>query len=314
MNPIVSVVMSVYNGGQCLEETLLSVLTQQGCNLEFIVVNDGSIDDSGKILDAWALKDNRLRIIHQENTGLTKALIIGCAAAKGRYIARQDVGDISLPGRLYQQCEYLKEHASVAMVASAARFTAPSDEVLFDAISPGVELEKSLAQLDVDALKGPPHHGGTMFRRDFYNKVGGYRSTFVVAQDIDLWLRLSEIGTCFGLCDVLYRARLNAGGISSLRQDEQYRLGSLAIECAQYRRSGKDDSVLISKYQPVENVHKRKSLYREKAAFYYFVASCIRKMHPLKAVSYYAQAFWQYSLLVVSAVSAGISKHYYKRS
>ena len=96
-NPEVSVVMSVYNGASNLAATMDSILSQEGVELEFIVVNDGSTDETGEILDDYARRDDRVRVIHQENTGLTRALIRGCAAATGEFIARQDAGDVSLP-------------------------------------------------------------------------------------------------------------------------------------------------------------------------------------------------------------------------
>src|SRR5262245_30164988 len=96
--PEVSVMMSVYNGASHLAATLDRILSQEGVALEFIVVNDGSTDKSSQILNDYAQRDSRLRVIHQENTGLTRALIRGCDAARGEFIARNDAGDISLPG------------------------------------------------------------------------------------------------------------------------------------------------------------------------------------------------------------------------
>ena len=83
-NPEVSVVMSVYNGASHLAATMDSILSQEGVELEFIVVNDGSTDKTGEILDDYAQRDSRVRVIHQENTGLTRALIRGCDAATRR--------------------------------------------------------------------------------------------------------------------------------------------------------------------------------------------------------------------------------------
>src|SRR5262245_61573626 len=94
--PDVSVVMSVYNGADKLGETIDSILSQDGISLEFIVVNDGSNDESEGFLNNCAKRDPRIRVLHQENQGLTRALINGCALARGEYIARQDAGgDIS---------------------------------------------------------------------------------------------------------------------------------------------------------------------------------------------------------------------------
>ena len=98
--PEVSIVMSVYNGACYLRAAVESVLDQQGVSFEFVVVDDGSTDESGAILDEYATRDPRLRVIHQQNTGLTQALIRGCSEARGEFIARQDADDVSLPGRL----------------------------------------------------------------------------------------------------------------------------------------------------------------------------------------------------------------------
>ena len=118
--------------------------------------------------------------------------------------------------------------------------------------------------------------------------------SFSVAQDIDLWLRLSEVGKCEGLADILYQAKLSASGISSLRRDEQYSLAALAIACAKCRRSGNSDKEIIESYSPLEQVTRKESAYKEKAAFYYFVASCLRKIRSSSAVSYYVQSVKHY--------------------
>src|SRR5262245_31636274 len=106
--PEVSVVMSVYNGASHLAATIDSILSQEEVELEFIVVNDGSTDGSGDILDRYALQDGRVRVTHQGRAGLTRALIAGCEIAKGKFIARQDAGDFSFPSRLKSQAAVLR--------------------------------------------------------------------------------------------------------------------------------------------------------------------------------------------------------------
>ena len=83
--PEVSVVMSVYNGASHLRASIDSILQQDGVDFEFIIVDDGSTDESPSILDDYAARDARIRLIHQENQGLTKALIRGCAEARGKF-------------------------------------------------------------------------------------------------------------------------------------------------------------------------------------------------------------------------------------
>jgi glycosyltransferase involved in cell wall biosynthesis len=301
----VSVVMSVFNGATALPSTLGSVLDQRGCAFEFIVVNDGSSDTSGSILDEWAANESRLRVIHQPNTGLTRALMRGCAEARGEFIARQDCGDISLPARLEQQWRYLEQHPETVMVASAVRFVGPCDEPLFVTTRPGTELHDGLSMPDVKRVKGPPHHGGTMFRRSAYLKAGGYRPDFPVAQDIDLWLRLREVGRCEGLPHVGYQARLEAGSISARRRTEQFRFAALAIECARRRSQGQEDRVLLDAHRVADARPSRRFSSNERferAKFLHFVASCLRHNDPVTAKRYYWNAFREHPLMVKSLI------------
>lgn len=281
--------MSVYNGAVGLAQCVESVLSQLDCDFEFIVINDGSLDGTDAILDQYASRDKRLRVIHQENSGLTCALARGCAVATGVYIARQDAGDRSLPGRLAAQQAFLSGHPSAVMTACSVQFSGPSGEDLYRIAKPLQELEQGLAQLDIDRLSGPPHHGATMFRRDVYLAVGGYRLPFLVAQDIDLWLRMAERGSCLGMPETLYQARLEAGSISSRRRDEQFRLGSLAIACAAQRRQGGDESELLEEFvaSPARNGNAGRC---ERARFNYFIASCLRENDPDGARRYYRLA------------------------
>lgn len=283
--------MSVYNGAQALPATLQGILAQQGCEFEFIVVNDGSTDATGRVLDEWAARDARLRVIHQANTGLTRALMRGCAEARGEFIARQDCGDVSLPGRLAAQATMLREAPDVVMVACGARFTGPRGENLYEVVRPGLTLQDGFAMLDVNRIKGPPHHGGTMFRRSAYVAAGGYRAPFVVAQDIDLWLRLVEQGRCLGQPEVAYLASMEAGSISSRRRAEQWRIATLAIDCALQRRAGQKDQALLDAAamlpKPVAKKASAGSLALEKARFFYFVGSCLRHTDRAAARNYF---------------------------
>lgn len=239
--------MSVCNSAPTLAETLESVLSQEGVDFEFIVVNDGSTDGSGDILDRHARSDSRLRVHHQENTGLTRALIRGCGEARGEFIARQDAGgDVSLPGRLAAQCQILRSRPEIVMTSCATQFIGPEREVLYEVRQDGDELHRGLMQLDLKNIRGPSHHGSTMFRRSSYTLVAGYRPEFYVAQDIDLWLRLSEIGLCYATTDVRYRAQFLKGSLSHLRRGNQVETARVILACAEARRSGRDCEVLLA--------------------------------------------------------------------
>jgi glycosyltransferase involved in cell wall biosynthesis len=287
--PDVSVVMSVYNSAATLRVTLSSVLAQEGCDFEFIVIDDGSTDHTASILEQCAAGDPRLRVVHHQNAGLTRALMRGCALAVGEFIARQDAGDVSLPGRLAAQMAFLRARPQVVMTACAVQFLGPMNEPLYELRRPMLELDTGLRGSTISSLSGPPHHGAAMFRRDAYARVGGYRAPFVVAQDIDLWLRLVEHGQCLGTDQVLYQARLDAGSISSRCRDEQFRLAGLALECRQARANrGSDESTLArANARPAP---KRVVTRTERARFHYFLASCMRQRNPLAARAYYGAA------------------------
>lgn len=170
--PRVSVVMAVRNGEAVLPATLESVLAQTECDLEFIVINDGSTDGSGALLDQWAVTDQRLRVFHQENAGLTQALIRGCAAARGEFIARQDAGDLSLPGRLQRQVGILCADPACVAASCHSEFIGPKDEPLYKVGVDEVMLNESLRGSSGSAIFGPSHHGTVMMRRTAYLAAG----------------------------------------------------------------------------------------------------------------------------------------------
>jgi len=247
--PDISIVMGVYNGADRLRETMESVLSQEGVSLEFIVIDDGSTDGSDVTLADYARHDARVRILHQQNQGLTRALITGCEAARGKYIARQDAGDISLPNRLGLQKAVLDQHEDCAFVSCWTTMIGPRDEYLFTlkgrghASSPVRILSKREEKWVV--IDGPTHHGSVMFRREAYVRAGGYRAAFYYAQDWDLWYRLAALGTFAMIEQYLYRGRITPDSISSLRRDQQVACARLSRKAMALRLAGHSDAALV---------------------------------------------------------------------
>ena len=128
--PKISVLMPVYNGDQFLDKSIKSILNQTFNNFEYIIINDGSTDDSLKIIESY--KDRRMKIIsYSKNMGITFALNNGLNVAKGDYIARQDQDDISCPDRFMLQIEYL-ENNDVDLVDTNFIFIDENDKYLQD--------------------------------------------------------------------------------------------------------------------------------------------------------------------------------------
>ena len=243
MNEIeISVVMSVFNEQDSLTQTIKSILEQEGVNFELIIVNDGSTDGTCVILDDYAEKDKRIKLIKQTNQGITNGLIAGCRQAKGEFIARQDAGDWSLPDRLREQLKILRSRPEVVLCSTGSRYFSERGERLFEVSLTAEEADKGLTANSLASIKGPSHHGCTMFRRAAYEKCGGYRRNFFVAQELDLWVRLAELGKHIALAEMYYEAVLRKNSISSKHRKSQEIVRRYIYECSQLRRKNIDDS------------------------------------------------------------------------
>jgi glycosyltransferase involved in cell wall biosynthesis len=300
--PDISVVMSVYNGGAKLCVSIDSVLSQTGVNLELIVVNDGSNDDSAETLHRYASRDKRVRVISQENQGLTKALVAGCAVAQGKYIARQDAGDISLPGRLVKQLERIEQHRDCSFVSCGTRYVGPSGEYLYDVIRDGGDGTSHLLNLNADEIIGPSSHPSTLIRRNLYERAGGYRSAFYFAQDLDLWIRLAEHGTHIAMPEILYEASVTVESISGLHRSEQVALTGIILESARLRRSGLSEQPVLDEAESIKPMVRQPSGRIIRARAFYFIGSCLRRRKHPKAGYYFLQALKSYPFHFKSAV------------
>lgn len=297
----VSVVMSVYNGAVHVNDAVQSVLAQEGVDFELIIVDDGSTDASAAMLDEFASSDARVCVIHQDNGGLTRALIRGCAAARGEFIARQDSGDISLPGRLSRELHIMESRPEVSLVSCGTRFLGPKGELLYEVSIANNEATDNLLALDLERIRGPAHHGGTLFRRDLYERVGGYREQFYFAQDLDLWTRLVEHGAHIPVPDILYEARFAFDSISSLQRGRQIACAKIILECARLRRAGLSEADAIAQAGTIVP-KRRKTASSDRAAALYFVGVCLRKRADPRARQYFRAALRTCPLHLKSAV------------
>jgi glycosyltransferase involved in cell wall biosynthesis len=285
--PLVSVVTGVYNGGPDLRPSLESVLDQRGVEFELIVVDDGSTDDTPALLDELARRDPRVRAVRQENQGLTRALIRGCAEARGEFIARHDGDDLSLPGRLERQARRLQGDPSLCLVSCWARARGPGDELLLEicrTAEPATATERLL-----NRYEGPPHHGSVMFRRSCYEHVGGYRAEFYFAQDSDLWLRLGEVGRLAYEQDFLYSFRVGEESISSRWRAVQHALGELAHECQAARRAERPEAELLRRAAVLRPGLAPRAR-PDPAAGAYFIGRCLLARRDPRARRYFRKA------------------------
>ncbi len=289
--------MSVYNGTDTVDRSVESILAQEAVDFEFIIVNDGSKDGTKEILDGYAARDRRVLVIHQENKGLTKALIRGCSEARGELIARQDADDVSLPGRLAMQAEMLHAHSEVALVSCWTQFIGPEDEPLYEVCrkdTPTDATEK-LRCGDAGKIKGISGHGTAMFRRADYLRAGGYREQFYFAQDLDLWLRLTDFGQLAFVPVVLYQARFGTSDISGKYHREQIQLADLMIDAHQAKQRGESEEPFLAKAARIRP-DGRKSNRRQRASGPYFIGKMLLKRGDSRGRKYLWQAVRNYPL------------------
>ena len=217
MTPAVSVVMTVHNGEPWTSEAIDSVLKQSFDDFELLIVDDGSSDATPQVLQR--ITDPRVRVISQPQTGQTRALNRALREAMAPLIARMDADDVALPDRLTRQVTFLHEHAGVGLLGTACHEISASGEIL-RTLTPPAE-DRGLRRLLVRT--NPFIHTSVVFRRAVLAKSGPYDERFVVAQDYDLWLRLSRFTRLASLAEPLVLRRMVPGQLSSARDTTRLR-------------------------------------------------------------------------------------------
>src|SRR5690606_38292357 len=119
-NPLVSIILPVFNGEKYIKQSINSILAQTYHNFELIIINDGSTDSSQEIINSF--NDNRIISIQQVNEGVAAACQKGLFIAKGKYIMRHDADDICLPEKLERQVKFLEAHNDIALVGTQVAF------------------------------------------------------------------------------------------------------------------------------------------------------------------------------------------------
>ena len=231
-HPQISVVMSVYNGEKHLQSAVQSVLAQSFLNYEFIIVDDASSDATPEILKACS--DPRITIIrNNKNLGLTASLNVGIRAASGKYIARMDADDLSVPYRFAQQFDYLEKNPAIAVVGSSYYTLNDEGAVagITNVIAKPADIKRELPRQNWFG------HGSVMMRKSCLEEIGGYDERFVYAQDYDLFLRLSERYDLANITTALYYWRESAHGISISKKEEQKCFAEKARSAALSRRN-----------------------------------------------------------------------------
>lgn len=227
ITPLVSVVMSVFNGERFLREAVESILDQGFRELEFIIIDDGSTDASASILDSYRKQDARAKVYHRPHSGLIESLNIGSALAKGKYIARMDADDVSCKERLEWQLSYMEAEPDIGVLGGAVEFIDSRGRSFGAHRNPVEDHLIKAALLDRCAF----WHPTIVLRRELLARAGGYRHVVVDAEDYDLWLRLAEHVQLANLDEVVLKYRVHSQQVS-VRKRARQTLSILAAQLA----------------------------------------------------------------------------------
>lgn len=215
--PLISVVMPTYNTSvPFLREAVESILAQTLADFELILIDDGSTNDAPAYLDS--LTDPRIRLIRNErNLGITKSLNLGFRAARGKYIARMDSDDVSVPDRLERQFAFMERHPEIVVCGSKVSFDRGDT----------LPVQKKPSDMEDYRIRmlfrnpGPAHPTAFFRRETLIQHQIEYDERLKYGQDYGMWETLSRIGQIYTLPDKLLYFRKHDGSISVVHRSEQ---------------------------------------------------------------------------------------------
>jgi len=221
----ISVVMPTYNTNvSVLREAVDSILAQTFRDFEFLIIDDGSTNESVAYLNTLA--DPRIRIIRNEtNIGVTKSLNIGFREARGKYIARMDSDDISVPERFEKQLAFMESHPDVIVCGAFTKdFTDKPSADQRVGVKKGIEDMESYRVRMLFVNPGPTHPTAFFNREMLIRHNIYYDEELVYAQDYGMWMTVSRYGRVCILPEVLLFRRMSDNRISNVHREKQ-------IEC-----------------------------------------------------------------------------------
>ena len=237
--PLILIVMPVYNTGQYLTRAINSILNQTYTNFSFLIIDDGSTDNSLEILNSYS--DSRMKIWTQNNSGPGVAMNRGIDFAYEEgipYIARMDSDDISLPRRLEKQISLFLKRPNIVACSANSYYINENDRIIGSSTVPK---SSKIIKFEINRNLRGLIQGCSMFKTYAIHSINGYRSTFPLAEEVDLFLRLAEkyeLGNC---SDFLYQIRLRNESLSISKFDKNFLYSMYAINCAERRKKRKPE-------------------------------------------------------------------------
>ena len=217
---LVTVLMPVYNGEKYLQEAIDSILNQSYSYFEFLIINDGSTDQTDSIILDYS--DDRIRYLKNEsNIGLIATLNLGFSLSKGKYVARMDADDISLTHRIETQVAYLENNPKVGLLGSGYTIFGDNDVT--------INYPEDNESLKLAALFYNPFcHPSVLIRKQVLETAGlSFDEKYIHAEDYKFWTQFLSVTTCVNLKENLLLYRSHSNQVSQVHEDEQIRNSKL---------------------------------------------------------------------------------------
>jgi glycosyltransferase involved in cell wall biosynthesis len=211
----ITVLMPAYNAGKYICEAIESVLQQTHRNFELLIVNDGSTDNTVRVV--LSFNDPRIVLVNKEHEGIAQALNTGLRLSDSHYIARFDADDICMPDRLEKQFNFLEDHPDYVLTGSDAEYILENGEYLFSFKCIAHSNEEIHNNMYVYC---PFIHSSVMYKKHEVIKAGGYNANAHNFEDYLLWTALAKMGKMQNLREPLIKVRFNP---ASATIDEKWR-------------------------------------------------------------------------------------------
>jgi glycosyltransferase involved in cell wall biosynthesis len=311
--PEISVVMGVYNAAPYLREAIESILNQTFTNFEFIIINDGSTDESAEIIKSY--KDSRLVIIEQENRGLTKSLNIGLKNARADYIARIDADDIALPDRFQLQYDFLESNPDFFIVGGAYEVINEKGEYIYTNYPP-VTWEEILQRRP----SFPIAHPTVLYRKKIIIENGGYDERYwkLPSEDFLLWNRIVNT-TDYKIANVdkpIIKYRLTFGSLTDSATKSNKILSGLIRRIISGGSVSEEEIKEYVKFKEQQSPKKKKVLYNLNIAKKFLVMNYKPEMarkYSINAMKLYPFSPKPYFLFFLSILPQSLLNKIYKK-
>ena len=256
----ITALLPIRDGARFVKSIRESIEKNLDKNDEIIVINDGSTDLTGKLINEWRSENSQVKLIDTEGVGIVKALNLGLSQSNNKWIARFDADDTYAPNRVKLQRELINNE-NVAVFCDYSLYTDAKKKI---GTLPSAIYSQAVSVSLMSSQRTP--HPGVLYNGEAVKEVGSYRDSDFPAEDLSLWLRLSRIGKLVGVPQDLLRYKLSSKSISGTQrefavQKKHQLLQEISINKSDFDWCIENWEELFQKYDKFELPYERKLLF-----------------------------------------------------